>query len=113
MPFEDATISAPDIRTADNSVEIRTGLWRTMRPIIDYDHCNKCWWVCSTFCPDGAIAVEDGLPAIDYDHCKGCMVCVGICPPHAIAGMPEYRAQQLDAEQVSAGGGDGAATADR
>ena len=57
MPFDEARISAPDIRASANSMHIRTGLWRTLRPVIYYDHCNKCWWVCSTFCPDSAINV--------------------------------------------------------
>jgi pyruvate ferredoxin oxidoreductase gamma subunit len=96
LPFDDARISAPDIRAATNSAQVRTGLWRTMRPVIDYDHCKHCWWVCSTFCPDSAINVTDDVPVIDYDHCKGCMVCVGICPPHAIEGIPEYIAQQRE-----------------
>lgn len=104
LPFDDARVSAPDIRAVANSVEVRTGLWRTMRPVIDYDHCGKCWWVCSTFCPDSAIEVHDGVPSIDYDHCKGCMVCVGVCPPHAILGIPEYIAQQ--AENAAAPEGD-------
>ena len=93
MPFDEARIAAPDVRAVANSVQVRTGLWRTMRPIIDYDHCKQCWWVCSTFCPDSAITVKDNTPVIDYDHCKGCMVCVGVCPPHAIRGMPEHLAQ--------------------
>jgi pyruvate ferredoxin oxidoreductase gamma subunit len=97
LPFEDAQVSTPIISAAANSVQVRTGLWRTMRPVIDYDHCKKCWWVCSTFCPDSAIDVVKDLPVIDYDHCKGCMVCVGVCPPHAIRGVPEYQAQQEDA----------------
>jgi pyruvate ferredoxin oxidoreductase gamma subunit len=94
LPFEAARVSAPTVYAAANSVEVRTGLWRTLRPVIDYDRCNRCWWVCSTFCPDGAIAVgEDGTPVIDYDHCKGCMVCVAQCPPHAIEAVPEQEAQ--------------------
>ena len=93
LPFEDATVAAPTIRAVANSVQVRTGLWRTMRPVIDYDHCRKCWWVCSTLCPDSAISVVDGVPVIDYDHCKGCMVCAGVCPPHAIGGIPEHQAQ--------------------
>ncbi len=93
LPFDDARISAPDIHAAANSVEVRTGLWRTLRPVIDYERCNKCWWVCSTFCPDGAIAVNEGQPVIDYDHCKGCMVCVAQCPPHAIEAVSEQLAQ--------------------
>jgi pyruvate ferredoxin oxidoreductase gamma subunit len=59
--------------------------------VIDYDRCNRCWWVCSTFCPDGAIRVEAGTPRIDYEHCKGCLVCVAQCPPHAIEAVPEGR----------------------
>ncbi len=94
LPFEAARISAPTIYAAANSVEVRTGLWRTLRPVIDYARCNRCWWVCSTFCPDGAIDVGDeGTPAIDYDHCKGCMICVAQCPPHAIEAVPEQQAQ--------------------
>ena len=96
LPLDHASLAAPDIHAAANSVEVKTGLWRTMRPIIDYDHCNKCWWVCSTFCPDSAIEIREDTPIIDYDHCKGCMVCVGVCPPHAIRGIPEYVAQRED-----------------
>ena len=95
LPFDDATVSAPTVHAGLTSVEVNTGLWRTMRPVIDYDLCNKCWWVCSTLCPDGAINVADNTPDIDYDHCKGCLVCVAVCPPHAIAAIPESQAQQL------------------
>ncbi len=99
LPLETARLSAPTIYTAANSIEVRTGLWRTLRPVIDYSRCNRCWWVCSTFCPDGAIAVsKDGQPQIDYDHCKGCMVCVAQCPPHAIAAIPEHQAQAEEAQ---------------
>jgi pyruvate ferredoxin oxidoreductase gamma subunit len=93
LPFEDARISAPSIHAAATSVNSQTGLWRTLRPIIDYDRCNQCWWVCSTFCPDGAIDVTaNRYPRIDYDHCKGCMVCVSQCPPHAISAVAESEA---------------------
>jgi pyruvate ferredoxin oxidoreductase gamma subunit len=89
LPFEVARISAPVIHAALTSEAVPTGLWRTLRPVIDNDRCNGCWWVCSAFCPDGAIRVEDGRPKIDYDHCKGCLVCVAQCPPHAIDMVPE------------------------
>jgi len=93
FPYEDARVSAPAIHAGATSIEVRTGLWRTMRPVIDYDRCNRCWWVCSESCPDGAISVDDdNYPQIDYDHCKGCMICVAQCPPHAIAGIPEHQA---------------------
>ncbi|MGB5224593.1 MAG: 2-oxoacid:acceptor oxidoreductase family protein [Arenicellales bacterium] len=96
LPFDDARISAPAIHAAATSVMVKTGLWRTQRPIIDYDHCKGCWWVCSSYCPDGAINVVDARPIIDYDHCKGCMVCVAQCPPHAIEAIPEKQAQAAD-----------------
>jgi len=70
-----------------------TGLWRTLRPVIDDGHCNRCSWVCSTLCPDSAIHVDaDHRPRIDYDHCKGCMVCVAVCPRHAIRAVSEREA---------------------
>ncbi len=97
LPFEDTRTSAPGIHAAANSGQVKTGLWRTMRPVIDREHCNKCWWVCSTFCPDGAIDVDaKGQPHIDYDHCKGCMVCVTQCPPHAIELVAEKTAQAAE-----------------
>lgn len=90
---EDAAVSAPDIFDPATSTLAMTGAWRTHRPVIDYEHCNRCSWVCSTLCPDSAIRVEaDRTPRIDYDHCKGCMVCVMACPPHAIRQVSEHAA---------------------
>lgn len=90
MPNEDAVAAAPDVRASANSALVNTGVWRTLRPVIDYERCKRCSWICSTLCPDSAIIVEpDHTPRIDYDHCKGCMVCVAVCPPHAIRAVPE------------------------
>jgi len=97
LTAEDVDLAAPSVHAAANSVEVKTGLWRTLRPVIDYERCSRCWWVCSTFCPDGAIAVDThGRPAIDYDHCKGCLICMAKCPPHAIAAIPEHMAQATE-----------------
>jgi pyruvate ferredoxin oxidoreductase gamma subunit len=94
LPLEEASISAPDIHGAATSLEVRTGLWRTMRPVIDHEHCRGCHWVCGSLCPDGAISVQpDGHPSIDYEHCKGCLVCVAVCAPHAIRAVPESQAR--------------------
>jgi pyruvate ferredoxin oxidoreductase gamma subunit len=102
LQFEDARTSAPSIHAAATSVQVKTGLWRTLRPVIDYQRCNKCWWICSTFCPDGAIDVdENNTPQIDYDHCKGCMVCVAQCPPHAISSIPEELAVAAELKEAS------------
>jgi pyruvate ferredoxin oxidoreductase gamma subunit len=98
LPFEAAGVSAPVIHGGLTSQAARTSLWRTLRPVIDYALCNNCWWVCSSLCPDGAIRVEDATPAIDYDHCKGCMVCVAVCPPHAITAQPEPAVDEAEAK---------------
>jgi pyruvate ferredoxin oxidoreductase gamma subunit len=98
LPFENAQISNPAIHAGATSVKVRTGLWRTMRPVINYDKCSGCWWICSTYCPDGAIDVRaDGYPDIDYDHCKGCLICVAQCPPHAIESIAEHIAREQEA----------------
>ena len=91
VPFDAVAIAAPDVHGAATSEQVNTGVWRTQRPVIDYARCNRCSWVCSTLCPDSAIDVDaDRTPRIDYDHCKGCMVCVAVCPPHAIHAEPEH-----------------------
>jgi len=95
LQLETADISAPIIHAAQTSVKVRTGLWRMQRPVINYDHCNHCWWICSISCPDSAINIEQGnKPVVDYDHCKGCMICVAQCPAHAIESIAEAAAQQ-------------------
>lgn len=92
VPLESSTVAAPDVRAQASSTASQTGLWRVLRPVIDYDLCRRCSWVCGTYCPDSAIHVDPmGGPVIDYDHCKGCMVCVSVCPPHAIHAVPEPR----------------------
>jgi pyruvate ferredoxin oxidoreductase gamma subunit len=98
-PLDSGDAAAPSIHAPLTSVQVRTGLWRSMKPVIDYDRCRRCWWVCSTFCPDNAIAVAEGKPVIDYDHCKGCMICVAQCPPHAIAAVPEPPAGSSSAKE--------------
>ena len=100
LPFEDASTSAPVIHASLTSENVPTGLWRTLHPIIHYEHCQRCWWNCSTFCPDSAINVnEESFPVIDYDHCKGCLICSTICPSHAIEVIPESEAQKREEKE--------------
>jgi len=101
LPFDAARIATPAIHGAATSVEVRTGLWRTLRPVIDEARCRHCTWICSTLCPDGAIEVRaDGGPRIDLDHCKGCMVCMAVCPSHAIESIPEATADAHAPEEL-------------
>lgn len=100
MAMEQGPHTAPAIYAAATSEKLATGLWRTQRPVIDHTICNRCWWLCSTFCPEGAIHVDsEGFPQIDYTHCKGCLVCVGQCPTHAIQTLAEQEASRLSGEE--------------
>ncbi len=102
LPLETSALSTPVIHGSQTSTLVRTGSWRTQRPVIDYDQCHRCWWVCGGFCPDSAISLNDeGFPVIDYDHCKGCMICVAQCPSHAIETIPEAEAQHKAQQEES------------
>jgi|UniRef100_A0A7C3SIG4 pyruvate ferredoxin oxidoreductase gamma subunit len=93
LPFEEGQVATPAIFVPATSELVPTGLWRTVRPVIDYEHCHRCAWICSTLCPDGVISLNDeGYPVIDYNHCKGCLICVSSCPSHAIRAVPEHEA---------------------
>jgi pyruvate ferredoxin oxidoreductase gamma subunit len=98
LALDSTSVATPTIQRARTSQAVKTGLWRTRRPVIQPDRCGRCWWICSAYCPDGAINVErDGereRPSIDYEHCKGCLICASTCPWHAIASIPEHEADQ-------------------
>lgn len=67
----------------------KTGIWRTMRPVVDSSKCNRCY-MCEIHCPVNAIRVEpDSGATIDYDYCKGCGICADVCPAGAISMVPE------------------------
>lgn len=68
------------IKEPGNSVEYKTGDWRSMRPVWTPEGCIHCL-ICWVYCPDSSILVEDGkMIGIDYDHCKGCGICARECP---------------------------------
>ncbi len=94
LPFEPARVSAPSIHAVLTSEKVATGLWRTMRPVIDDSLCQRCG-LCNSLCPEGAISLDTaGFPQIDYVHCKGCMICVAECPTHAIHTLPEHETEK-------------------
>jgi len=72
-----------------NAALRRTGDWRTQRPIIDKEKCNKCG-LCWLHCPDASIKpLEDGYYEVDLFHCKGCGICAKVCPVGAITMIEE------------------------
>jgi dissimilatory sulfite reductase (desulfoviridin) alpha/beta subunit len=52
-------------------------------PGLDPDACDGCG-ACEARCPDGAIAMQDGLPRIRRNACLDCGQCVLACPAGAM-----------------------------
>lgn len=68
------------ILDAGNAVEVKTGSWRTFRPVWKEENCIQCLF-CWMFCPDMSVIVKDGkMVGFDYDYCKGCGICELECP---------------------------------
>lgn len=71
-----------------------TGDWRTFRPVIDQEGCNKCGF-CWMYCPEGTISKkEDGSFEIDLIYCKGCGICAKECPTNNIKMIRESELQE-------------------
>lgn len=84
-PMEDMTIGGT-IYNAGNSREVKTGDWRSMKPIFDSEKCKQCG-LCFPVCPENAIPVGKDMKRTDfnYEYCKGCGVCAKVCPFKAIS----------------------------
>lgn|GEM_PF-334016 len=79
--------------------EVRTGLWRSMRPTLDADKCVSCLR-CWLQCPDDSILTDEDakVRGIDLFFCKGCGVCERLCPTRAISMHPEADFEDISAE---------------
>lgn len=68
---------------------VETGLWRTVKPVMDAEKCVKCGF-CWMYCPERAVKkTEDGGYMINYLYCKGCGICGEECPNGAIEMVEE------------------------
>lgn len=76
------------VTEAGNFIINKTGDWRTERPVVDKEKCNKCG-VCWLFCPDAAIDLNADCCEPDLYHCKGCGICAAVCLNGAIAVIEE------------------------
>ncbi len=67
------------------TTEYFTGDWRTYKPILDPEKCNKCL-LCHLYCPDTAIEWKAQTEEIEfnYKYCKGCGICANECRQGAI-----------------------------
>jgi len=67
------------------TTEYLTGDWRTFKPVLDSQKCNKCL-LCYVYCPDGAIEWKPEAEEIEfnYNYCKGCGICANECRLGAI-----------------------------
>ncbi len=72
-----------------SATKYQTGDWRSQRPILDKNKCNKCG-LCYIFCPEGCIEQKaDGYFEADLFYCKGCGICDIECPKKAITMVEE------------------------
>jgi pyruvate ferredoxin oxidoreductase delta subunit len=74
-----------------SSKNYETGSWRTLRPKIDFEKCNKKCYLCYEFCPDSSVEKTEDGPKILYKFCKGCGICAYECPKDAIELVPEEK----------------------
>ncbi len=83
-PAKDLTIGG-NIYKAGNSLEFKTGDWRSITPKYIAENCKQCG-LCFPVCPDDAIPVgkDQKRGNFNYDYCKGCGVCAKVCPFKAI-----------------------------
>ncbi|OYT35226.1 MAG: pyruvate synthase [Candidatus Aenigmarchaeota archaeon ex4484_52] len=83
------------ITNPGTTLENKTGLWRSKRPVWDKEKCKHCM-ICVNFCPDMAIPTKkenNKLKRIEtnFDYCKGCGICATECPFNAIKMIDEIK----------------------
>ncbi len=87
-------IKPAGITEPGSASELRTGDWRSQRPVLDKEKCINCL-LCFINCPDCSIKTDgEKFKEFDYYHCKGCGICAAICPVFAIKMVDEAKAKE-------------------
>ncbi len=83
-----------------SALKVQTGLWRSMRPLIDSEKCVSCL-KCWIQCPDDSIELnaDNRVCGVNLFFCKGCGLCEKLCPTKAITMRSE--SSFADASQAS------------
>lgn len=90
------SIKPAGITEPGSAKELRTGDWRSKRPVHDMEKCIHCLQ-CFIYCPDCSIITEEGkFKEFDYYHCKGCGICAKVCPVKCIEMVDEYEAKEKE-----------------
>lgn len=78
------------ITTPGSSADVKTGNWRSKRPVIDNAKCIDCL-MCTQYCPEHCIEIskKGKRGKVDLDYCKGCGICAEECPVKCIKMVPE------------------------
>ena len=84
--YKDMPIRAMSI--ISNTEYLKTGSWRTFKPIIDKEKCTNCG-ICWKYCPEISIDILEDSFEINYEYCKGCGICANECPKEAISMVEE------------------------
>ena len=87
IKFKNLEDLPPMTVSSTSTLVIKTGGWRSVRPVIDTEKCVSCM-ICWKFCPDFCISPEE-KPVINLDYCKGCGICAEECPTGAITLVEE------------------------
>ena len=67
------------VKVGDN----KTGVGRVFTPVSNPSLCKACG-ECVSYCPCGAIILNNKRINILYDFCKGCLICHNLCQYEAI-----------------------------
>lgn len=89
-PWQDLQLGTAIVHPG-NASNLRTGDWRSMKPVLDEEKCIKCG-LCEVYCPEFCISEDaEGFFKPDFYYCKGCGICAYECPKDAISMVMEEK----------------------